>query len=161
MITRQSLIAARRVAGIMRHARPAQRGTVLIMALVFLLILTILGVSAMRMSSQETAMSGNLQENIKAFEAAESGLNKAIATPGNFDLFAPKTSTYPFAGGKSGTATVVTSWLQNTQPKRGSRPSGTQTVEAANFDQVATGTTNANARSVVHQGVQIIVPKNN
>jgi type IV pilus assembly protein PilX len=147
-----------------RTARPAyvrrQHGAILVMALVFLLILTILGVTAMRLSSQETIMSGNMQEMTKAFEAAESGLNKAISETGSFDLFTPKTSNYTFAGGKSGSATVVTTWLQNTPPKRGNKPSGNQTVEAANFEQVSTGSTLVNARSVVHQGVQLTIPKN-
>lgn len=51
-----------------------QRGSVLIISLIFLLLLTIVGVSAMNMSSLEERMSGNFRDHDLAFQAAEAAL---------------------------------------------------------------------------------------
>jgi len=51
-----------------------EHGAALITALVFLLILTILGISAMQMSILEERMAGNTRDLTIAFEAAESAL---------------------------------------------------------------------------------------
>lgn len=151
-----------------RYRAPAvgryQRGTALIMSLVILMILTILGVTAMSTASLEEKMSGNTQETNKAFEAAESGLNDAMNASGGLDLntssLSPKTlSPFSYDGGKSGSATVSTWFVQFTAPKRGSGYGSN--FEAANFEQASTGTTTVGAKAVVHQGVAQIVPKSN
>jgi type IV pilus assembly protein PilX len=54
--------------------RSDQHGTALIIALVFLLLLTLLGVTAMGTTSLEEKMSGNLRDKDLAFQAAETGL---------------------------------------------------------------------------------------
>lgn len=141
-----------------------ERGTALIMSLVILMILTILGITAMGTASLEEKMSGNTQETTKAFEAAESGLNQALNTSGALDLntsyTAPKTlPKFEYDSGKSGSATVSTWYVQSTAPKRGSGYGSN--FEAANFEQTSTGETSANAKAVVHQGVAQIVPKTN
>jgi len=51
-----------------------QQGVALIMALLFLLITTLLGVSAMQSSVMEERMAGNMHDHNMAFQAAESGL---------------------------------------------------------------------------------------
>lgn len=56
------------------HLPKSQRGAALIMALVFLVILTILGVTAMSGASLEEKMAGNLKEQTVAFEAAETAV---------------------------------------------------------------------------------------
>lgn len=52
----------------------AQRGITLVMTLVFLLLLTILGVTAINTSTLQEKMSGNLRDQDVAFQAAESAL---------------------------------------------------------------------------------------
>ena len=54
-----------------------QRGSALIVALSILLVLTILGVSAMRTTSLEEKMAGNARDTQTAFEAAEAALHAA------------------------------------------------------------------------------------
>jgi len=49
-----------------------QRGTALIMSLIFLLILTILGVTAMTTSSLQEKMAGNFRDQFMAMESVES-----------------------------------------------------------------------------------------
>lgn len=54
-----------------------QRGVVLLVALVFLLILTVAGVSAMRLANVEERMTGNFSQRNQAFQAAEAALVEA------------------------------------------------------------------------------------
>ncbi len=141
-----------------------ERGTALIMSLVILMILTILGITAMGTASLEEKMSGNTQESTRAFEAAESGLNNAMNTAGGLDLntssTAPKTlPKVDYDSGKSGSATVTTWFVQFSPPKRGSGYGSN--FDAANFELASTGTTTVGAKAVVHQGVAQIVPKSN
>lgn len=55
-------------------ARHHQHGITLIMSLLFLLLLTILGVTAINMSTLQEKMSGNLRDQDVAFQATESAL---------------------------------------------------------------------------------------
>lgn len=55
------------------------RGSVLIVSLVFLLLLTIVGVSAMNMTSLEEKMTGNFRDHDLAFQTAEAALLDAEA----------------------------------------------------------------------------------
>jgi len=141
-----------------RPGRSHQRGTVLIMSLVILLILTILGITAMGTSSLEEKMSGNIQEGTHAFETAESGLNQAFSAAGALSLSGTTTKTFTYDSSKY-TASVDTTFHQFSSPKRGSGYGNN--FNAANFDQKSTGTTTSNAKAVVHQGVALIVPKSN
>ncbi len=141
---------------------PAQRGMALIMALVILLILTILGVTAMTTSSLEEKMSGNIQEQNRAFQAAESGINKVLVDPNALvpnGSYAP--APYTFDGGKSGTAAVKVKFGAFAPPARrgGSYAYSATQFQGAHFDIASTGTTVTNAKSVNHQGVELIVPK--
>lgn len=54
-----------------------QRGTALVMALVLLLVLTILGVSAMSTTALQEKMAANTKDRNTAFQAAESALLRA------------------------------------------------------------------------------------
>lgn len=60
------------------HSDPAgQRGVALVMALVFLLLLTIIGITAMNTTSLEEKMANNVKDRNLAFQAAESALSLA------------------------------------------------------------------------------------
>ncbi len=158
-----------RVSASWAHSR--QRGTVLVMAMVILLILTIIGVTAMNTSSLEAKMATNIQETNRAFEAAESGLNKAMNTSGSFDLFATGGIANEFSFGDLGRQShshVVTKWKSYSPPKRGAGYSAIN-YDSANFEQRATGctqtsgsppcTTSAGARSILNQGASQIINK--
>jgi len=54
-----------------------ERGAALVVALVFLLVLTVLGVTSMRSTTLQERMAGNLQDNNLAFQAAEAALREA------------------------------------------------------------------------------------
>lgn len=133
-----------------------ERGMALIMSLVILMILTVLGVTAMSTSSMQQRMSGNTQEINRAFQAAESGLNQALNTAGSLDLNNAQTNDFTY-GAMGATATVTTTFVQFSPPKRGSGYGNN--FETANFDQSSNGATGAGATVNVHQGIGQIVPK--
>jgi len=54
-----------------------QQGAVLLMSLVLLIVLTLLGISALDSTKLETKMAANIQENHTAFQAANAGLDQA------------------------------------------------------------------------------------
>ncbi len=54
-----------------------QQGAVLLMSLVLLIVLTLLGISALDSTKLETKMAANVQENHTAFQAANAGLDQA------------------------------------------------------------------------------------
>ena len=54
-----------------------QRGSALIIALVFLLAMTMIGVAAMRDTTQQESMAGNTRQRNLAFQVSEAGLRSA------------------------------------------------------------------------------------
>ena len=138
----------------------AESGIALVMALVILVILSLLGISAVGTGTAQTVMARNNQESKHAFVAAESGLNKAINTAGSFDLNAAVTDNFTFGTGSAAPrAEVTTEFLAFAAPKRGSGYSAVN-FDAANFDQSSTGIVDAaNAKTTLHQGVSQIVNK--
>jgi type IV pilus assembly protein PilX len=51
-----------------------QRGAVLVVGLIFLALLTLIGVTAYSVATQEERMAGNTRDRLRAFEAAEAAL---------------------------------------------------------------------------------------
>ena len=60
------------------HAQ-GQRGSALVVALIFLLLMTLLGISAMQGSSMQERMAGNLRDRNMAFQSAEAALRSGEA----------------------------------------------------------------------------------
>ena len=56
-----------------------QQGVALVMALIMLLVVTVLGVSSVRMSNLDTQISGNSIYSSMVFQGAESALGKVIS----------------------------------------------------------------------------------
>ncbi len=63
----------------LRLGSPRQKGVALFISLVLLLVLTIIGVSAVQTTSLETRMARNEHDSLLAFQAAESALRDAEA----------------------------------------------------------------------------------
>jgi len=57
-----------------------QQGIALVMALIMLLVITVLGVSAARMSNVDTLMAGNSMYSILVFQGAESALGRSASS---------------------------------------------------------------------------------
>lgn len=74
----------RRVLNMRRHATPGihhQHGAILIVALLILLVMTIIGISAMRTTTLDERIAANAQYKATTFQAAES----ALAAASRFD----------------------------------------------------------------------------
>ena len=54
-----------------------QKGAVLLVALIMLLLLTVIGVAAMRDTNLQERMAGNMRDHALAFQAAEAALRFA------------------------------------------------------------------------------------
>lgn len=77
--------------GAVTCAGSRERGAVLIVSLVLLLVMTILGMSSMRSTTMQERMAGNLRDSNLAFQAAEAGLRAGEA-------FLRQATLPPFAG---------------------------------------------------------------
>ena len=138
-----------------------QSGAVLIVAMILLVVLTLLGVTAMNTSSLQERIASNTQEQVHAFQAAETGLNQAFADNLAYDI----TSTYTggatpatFAGAAD-SASYAPTFLGFSPPPPGSLYSATS-FQAAHFNFRATGTSETNISIVLNGGAYQIAPKN-
>ena len=131
-----------------------QKGVALAMALVVLVVLTILGISAMKSSTLELKMAAGIQDNTVAFQAAESGLAEAFRTV-VLDPNQPVTTNYSPSTGVS--AITETSFTGNSGVQSSTKPSSKVSYRHANFTQTATAQTSGGAKVVIHQGVRQLV----
>lgn len=80
-------------------SRSAQNGATLMVAMIFLIVLSLLGVAAVQNNTFQEKMAGNTRDRDLAFEAAEAALRDASANivtlrPGPWDGSAAGLSTY-------------------------------------------------------------------
>ena len=137
-----------------------QSGAVLIVAMIILVVLTLLGVTAMNTSSLQEKIASNTQEQVHAFQAAETGLNQAFADNLAYDI----SSTYSggaaptvFAG-SADSASYMPTFLGFSPPPPGSLYSATS-FQAAHFNFRATGISATNLSVVLNGGAYQIAPK--
>ena len=149
------------------RGRRQQSGAVLIVAMIILLVLTLLGVTAMNTSSLQEKIASNTQEQVHAFQAAETGLNQAFADNLSYDISSlPTDIPGSYAGGAIPTvfagsadrASYVPTFLGFSPPPPGSLYSATS-FQAAHFNFRATGTSATNLSVVLNGGVYQIAPK--
>lgn len=135
-----------------RAPRARQGGAALVVGLILLLILTLLAISGMNTATTELIMAGNEQYQTKAFQAAETGIERAIAQGAFNPLAPPPPLTQTLTDGDSFTAQV--------------QPRGFGSIVVGNsigvfggeyFDIQSTGNSVRNARSVHTQGVALLV----
>lgn len=81
----------------MKPNRFRQRGSILVISLIILLVLTVLGLSSMSTSTMEERMSGNTRDRARALQAAEVGLRRAetfIDTIASVEAFGQNVGLY-------------------------------------------------------------------
>jgi type IV pilus assembly protein PilX len=138
---------ARRITG--------QRGAALIVGMVLLVILTLLAISGMNTATTELFMAGNEKYQENAFQAAETGIERTIAT-GTFNpaVLPPVDPPQTDLGeGDSYEAIVL--------PRGSSPPPPGYTIGtfgAEHFEIQSTGNSLRNATSSHTQGLFMIVP---
>jgi len=64
----------------MRHSPRKQRGAILVVALIMLLLLTLIGIGSMQGTTLQERMAGNMRDEGLAFQAAETALRQGEAT---------------------------------------------------------------------------------
>ena len=145
------------------RAPARERGAVLIVSLILLVVMTLLGVTSMNSTSLEEKMAANTQITTRAFQTAETGLSIAFNDNDAYDLsgaYDPASSTV------SGTSDVVDlegdfkGW---SPPPSGSLYSATS-FQAAHFDFTSVGQVGGGSNTVsttLHGGAYQIAPKQN
>ncbi len=139
--------------------RGDQRGAVLVVGLILLMVLTVLGVSSMNTATLELVMAGNAQSHQQAFQAAETGIDISIAER-NFNTFAPAVVPVTNFGGGYYNTEAVSTFMENTPVPNDAFSMGVSTgsVQAFHFDVVAIGRGPGNAVSTHNQSFYIVGP---
>lgn len=128
----------------------AQRGAALIIGLVLLLAMTVLGISGMSMSTLELTMAGNMQSHQRAFECAETGIDRAITEPA---LPGGMAAINEVCG--DGNFTAQNEFVTTTLPPDGAFSTD---IAAYHFDIESAGTGPRNAASTHTQSFYVIGP---
>jgi type IV pilus assembly protein PilX len=139
--------------------RARQSGAALIVGLILMLVVTVLGVSGMNMATLELTMASNAQSQQDAFQAAETGIDVALAES-NFSTLAA-TSVPVTSLGDGSYRTQATVEFKQTTPVPDlsfSMGVGTGSVQAFHFDITAVGEGPRNAKSTHTQGFYVIGP---
>ena len=135
-----------------------QRGAALVIGMMLLLVLTLLAISGMNAATTEFIMAGNEQYHNNVFQAAEVGIQQAMAT----SLFDPDTTEPAFAGAVPGAPNDSFSALvvyQNKTPGALYYTYSANTVDTYHFNVQSTGTSARGGTAVNNQGVAQIGPK--
>ena len=140
-------------------SREDQRGAVLIVGLVLLMVITVLGVASMNTATLELTMAGNTQFHQEAFQAAETGIDISIAQR-QFNTAAPAVlPVTPLDDGSYDTQAVST-FMENTPVPSDAFSMGVNvgSVQAFHFDVVAVGRGPSNAISTHNQSFYVAGP---
>ncbi len=141
-----------------------ERGAVLIVALILLLVMTVLAVATMGTASLELAMAGNTQSSQNAFQLAETGIDVSIAvadnhretlvaTPG-----APPTCTGTTTVPGVGTYQACTSYTDEVTPMPGTSAALGTGLAAYHFVVTSEGRSFRDARAVHVQNFYVPGP---
>lgn len=136
-----------------------QRGGALIVGLVLLTVLTMLGVAGMKTSIMELTMAGNKQFSEDAFQAAETGIDRALQA-GVFNTgmatLVPKALVQP---AHNSTVESRTEFQRRTRVPEGGFSLGEDGFEAYHFQVTSTGTAPRNAVSTHRQWFYVVGPE--
>lgn len=147
-----------------------QRGIVLVVGLVFLLVLTILGVTTLRTTTLEERMAGNLMSKTMAFQDAEATIASYLNTLNDRTNNAISLSTQnscSAAETRNDLSSNDADRISNTTCPRymGSSPIARQTDTAdgsqtgfSHFRIESESVTRSNARVLIHQGIALRSP---
>jgi type IV pilus assembly protein PilX len=145
------------------RSAPAQRGAALVVGLIMLVVLTILAITGMNVASTELVMAGTEQDRVRAFNAAETGVERAARAVGDVGT-APGAELTVAATDVEGSSVnastgAATERYTTTTRYRGENticPGSTQSdVVAFHYEIESEGTAARGATSVHTQGVYI------
>ncbi|MEE9337106.1 MAG: PilX N-terminal domain-containing pilus assembly protein [Methylococcaceae bacterium] len=149
-----------------RVSSSSQQGAVLIVSLLFLVIMTILGVSAMSTNVLEEKMVSNIRQEKIAFQAADS-CNSRLAGENNFTFVKDWEDAWDnsinigHADAKNAAAySAERKFIMDTSPPRNSGYSAIK-FQSSHNEYKCTGSASSGAQVVLRQGVYQITPKIN
>lgn len=118
LITNITPVRARSQGRAARHS--GQRGMALITALIFLLVLTLLGITGMQSSTLEERMAGYAQDRERAFQAAEAALRDAgeYLLVVNLPAFNGSNGLYPVAEPGNPDVWKSVDWTNDSESRR-------------------------------------------
>ncbi|MEE9355515.1 MAG: PilX N-terminal domain-containing pilus assembly protein [Methylococcaceae bacterium] len=141
-----------------------QQGAILIVSLFMLILLTLIGVSAMKTTALEEKMAGNLRQQDFAFQAADSCATRALKEGENFTF----NKSWETAGSNIAMGSVAANneakyssqrrFRMSTAPQRKSGYSAIK-FQAAHDEYSCMGNGPVNASVTLRQGVYQITPK--
>lgn len=138
-----------------------QNGAALVVGLILLMVLTVLAVSGMGTAALELQMTGNQQFTQNAFQAAETGIDRAMGS-GNFTTVAPVVvSTTQVPGSTTESFATRTEFNDDngvTPVPAGGFSLGGPGFQAYHFDITSTGTSSRAATSTHMQSFYIVGP---
>jgi type IV pilus assembly protein PilX len=135
-----------------------QRGAALVVGLVLMLALTVLGISGINTATLELTMAGNTESANDAFQAAETGIDIAIAQK-NWSTTAPTVVPQtPLGDGTYTTRAVTNNTACTIVPDRAFSAGVTGGVMAWHFDVRSTGTGPRGASSTHNQSFYVAGP---
>jgi type IV pilus assembly protein PilX len=142
-----------------------QDGAALVVGLVLLVVITVLAISGMNTATTELAMARNDQNYENAFQAAETGLENALAQ-GTFNTLANTNLVYNINTNDSVTSTIVFEDSTLVPDKAFSLGVGSG-IAAYHFNVIATaeskrdagGTTDRDASAIHSQSFYIVGPE--
>jgi len=139
-----------------------ERGAVLVVGLLLMVVLIVLGVTSLSVQSSGLAMAGNAQFQRTAFQAAETGIDIAI-NQRNFTTTTPVTVPLTVLGDGTYETTATTTFQETTPVPDLAFSMGEDdgTLAAYHFEVVSTGTGPDNALSVHNQSFYIVGPGGN
>ena len=141
----------------LRAAPSRERGAALVTSLILLLILTLVAISGMNTATLELLLAGNTQFQENAVQAAETGVDRAIASR-NFSTVNPV--VVPVTAMPNGaTFQTATTYREATAVPTGGFSMGLESGFAAyHFDTRAQGQAQRNAASTHNQSFYVVGP---
>ncbi len=140
-----------------------QRGAALIVSMLFLLIMTVLGISAMNTNILEEKMVTNSRFQNLAFQAADSCLSQIAEDPDNFTFLSgwEDAGSGSFGVNAANNSAAYTSQRQFHMFATPPRNSGFSAVkfQTAHNRYICSGTSSANSQVTLRQGIYQITPK--
>ena len=135
-----------------------ESGVALVVALVLLTAVTVVAVSAMNTATLQIVMAGNIAAYDRAFQAAATGIDLALAQ-GDFSVESP--GALPLTTFDDGAATEAAIVFSESTPVPGAAFSlgeGSTGPQALHFEIRAVGTGPRNAISTQRQGFYVLGP---
>lgn len=142
-----------------------QKGIVLVVGLVFLLVLTIIGVTSLRTTTLEQRMAGNMQQRTLAFQDAEARISLLLNSLNSFqaslstndvcDLgnLDPETNPSPTNPGLIGSHHTCPEYLGTSNPGRLTDTAEGDDVNLLHFRIESQSSTIGKATSTLQQGI--------